>query len=47
VFADFAKGMVRLGQVGIIGNTTRSFDVLLPSQPKKVALNAYREILER
>jgi hypothetical protein len=47
VFAEFGKGMVRLGQVGIIGNTTRSFDVLLPSQPKKVVLNAYREILER
>jgi hypothetical protein len=31
VFAEFGKGMVRLGQVGIIGNTTRSFDVLLPS----------------
>jgi hypothetical protein len=47
VFADFGKGMVRLGQVAIIGNTTRSVDVLLPGQPKKVALNAYREILER
>jgi Peptidase family M1 domain/Carboxypeptidase regulatory-like domain len=47
VFVDFGKGMARLGQVGIVGNTTRSVDVLLPSQPKKVALNAYREILER
>jgi hypothetical protein len=47
IFADFGKGMVRLGQVAIIANTTRSVDVLLPGQPKKVALNAYREILER
>jgi aminopeptidase N len=47
VFADFGKGMVRLGQVAIIGDTTRSVDVLLPGQPKKVAVNAYREILER
>ena len=47
VFVDFGKGMVRIGQIGIIGNTTRSTDVVLPSQPKKVALNAYKEILER
>jgi aminopeptidase N len=47
VFADFGKGMARIGQIGIVGNTTRTADVLLPSQPKKVALNAYKEILER
>jgi len=47
VFADFGNGMVRIGQVGIAGNTTRSWDVFLPRQPKKVALNAYKEILER
>lgn len=47
VFADFGTGMIRLGQVGVVGNSIRSVDVLLPSQPKKVALNAYKEILER
>jgi hypothetical protein len=47
VFADFGSGMVRLGQVGMAGNTTRNVDILLPSQPKKVAFNAYKEILER
>jgi hypothetical protein len=47
VFADFGKGMIRLGQIGMSGNTTRSVDMLLPSQPKKVAMNAYKEILER
>jgi hypothetical protein len=47
VFADFGKGMIRLGQIPIGGNTTRNVDVLLPSRPKKVALNAYKEILER
>jgi hypothetical protein len=47
VFADFGKGMIRLGQVGIAGNSTRNVDILLPSQPKKVALNAFKEILER
>ena len=47
VFADFGKGMIRLDQIGMIGNTTRNVDMLLPSQPKKVALNAYKDILER
>jgi len=47
VFADFGKGMIRLTQIGIAGNTTRELDLLLPSQPRKVALNAYKDILER
>ena len=47
VFADFGKGMMRIGQVGMIGNSTRSTDAVLPSQPKKVALNAFKDILER
>ena len=47
VFVDFGKGMVRIGQLAIAGNSTRSTDVLLPAQPKTVALNAYKEILER
>lgn len=47
VFADFGKGMVRIGQLGVKGNSSRSIDVPLPMQPKKVTLNAYKEILER
>jgi aminopeptidase N len=47
VFADFGKGMIRLGQVGMVGNSTRSIDMTVPIQQKKVALNAYKEILER
>jgi hypothetical protein len=47
VFADFGNGMVRIGQYGVGGNSTRNVDVLLPSRPKKVALNAYKEIMER
>jgi hypothetical protein len=47
VFADFGTGMVRLGQIGVAGNASRTVDVIVPSQPKKVALNAYKEILER
>jgi hypothetical protein len=47
VFADFGKGMIRLGQAKIIGNSSRDVDLILAMQPKKVALNAYKEILER
>jgi hypothetical protein len=47
VFADFGSGMRRLGQVAILGNSTRNVDFIIPDQPKKVALNAYKEILAR
>jgi hypothetical protein len=39
--------MVRLGEIGIVGSSRRRFDILLPSQPKKVALNGFKDILER
>ncbi len=47
VFVDFGKGMVRLGQVAVIGNSTRKVNFVLDREPKKVALNAYKDILER
>jgi len=47
IFADFGNGWARIGQLGIGGSTTRTADVILPSTPKKVALNAFKEILER
>jgi hypothetical protein len=47
VYADFGKGWVRIGQIGAVGSGTRSTDAMLPAAPKKVALNAYKEILER
>jgi hypothetical protein len=47
IFADFGSGMVRIGQVGVVGNSTRTADTVLSSQPHKVALNAYKDILER
>jgi hypothetical protein len=47
VFADFGKGMARLGQIAVVGNKTRESDVILPMQPKKVAFNAYKEVLQR
>jgi hypothetical protein len=47
VYADFGKGWIRIGQIGAVGSGTRSTDAILPATPKKVALNAYKEILER
>ncbi|MHB8218548.1 MAG: carboxypeptidase regulatory-like domain-containing protein [Candidatus Sulfotelmatobacter sp.] len=47
VCADFGKGMIRIAQIAMVGNSTRNADITLPFQPKKVALNPYKEILER
>jgi hypothetical protein len=33
--------------MGVIGNSTRAVDFILDRQPKKVALNSYKDILER
>jgi len=47
IFGDFGNGMIRMGQLPVVGNTSSNFDIDIPKEPKKVALNAYREILER
>jgi hypothetical protein len=47
VFADFGKGMIRLGEWPVIGNSAANFDVKLPLAPKKVELDSYKEILQR
>ena len=47
VFADFGKGLSRIGQVPIVGSATRTVTVILPAAPKKVVLNAYKDVLER
>lgn len=47
VFGDFGQGMVRLGQIGVAGNSTRKAIFDLDRQPKKMALNYYKDILER
>src|SRR5262249_44322417 len=47
VFADFGKGMVRIGQVGVIGSGTRAVIFHMDSKPKKVAINVYKDVLER
>jgi Peptidase family M1 domain/Carboxypeptidase regulatory-like domain len=47
VFADFGQGWVRLGQLALTGNSTRTAIFSMDRQPKKVALNVYKDILER
>ncbi|HSS99233.1 MAG TPA: M1 family aminopeptidase [Terriglobales bacterium] len=47
VFVDFGEGMARVGQVAVVGNSTRTAETLLPKQPKKVVLNYYKEVLQR
>ena len=47
IYADFGDGMVRLSQAAIAGNSTRTVNLILDRRPKKVALNIYKEILER
>jgi hypothetical protein len=47
VYADFGQGMMRLGQVPIVGNSTRPASFLLDRAPKKVAINVHKNILER
>jgi len=47
VFADFGQGWVRLGQLPLAGNSTRSAIFNMDRQPKKVALNVYKDVLER
>jgi aminopeptidase N len=47
VFADFGQGMQRLGQVLVVGGATRRAVFHLDRQPKKVALNVLKDVLER
>ena len=47
VFADFGQGWVRIGQLALAGNSTRTVIFNMDRQPKKVGINVYKEILER
>jgi len=47
VYGDFGKGMVRLNQVLVVGNATRSVLFNLDQAPKKIQLNAFKDVLER
>jgi aminopeptidase N len=47
IFADFGKGMVRIGQLPVVGNASRTAIFNMDHVPKKVALNVYKDVLER
>jgi hypothetical protein len=47
IYADFGDGMHRLAQLPLAGSTTRKAAITVDKQPKKVVINAYKEILER
>jgi len=47
IFADFGKGTVRIGQLPAVGNSTKSYDFDFAAAPKKLELNAFKEVLER
>jgi aminopeptidase N len=47
VFGDFGKGFIRLGQLPVVGNSTKTYDIDLAEAPKKVEMNVFKEILER
>jgi hypothetical protein len=47
IFGDFGKGFVRLGQLPVVGNATKTYDFDFAEAPKKIELNTYKEILVR
>jgi hypothetical protein len=47
IYGDFGNGMMRLTQAPVAGNSTRTINLIVDRQPKKIALNIYKEILER
>ena len=49
VFADLGKGkgLVRFGQIPVVGNSTQTIDMEMPVAPKKIVLNAFHEVLEQ
>jgi Peptidase family M1 domain len=45
--AEFDTGLVRLGVVRLLGNTTvDKIQLMLPKKPKRVLINAYHDVLE-
>ena len=47
LYGDFGKGLVRIGQVPIVGNSTRNVIVNMHRAPKRLMLNAFKDVLER
>ena len=47
VFGELGNMTSRLGQVEVVGNSTRKVEFVLDKQPKKIVLNEYKDVLER
>lgn len=47
IFGEFDGRLIRLANVPIRGNTTRTFELTVPKMPKKVVANGLRDILDR
>ncbi len=47
VYGDFGKGMIRLNQVLVVGNSARTVTFNLDRAPKKIELNTFKDVLER
>lgn len=47
LYLDFGSGLVRAGSITVMGKTPAEFSVTLPKKPKRVALNAMRDVLAR
>jgi hypothetical protein len=45
LYMELANGTVRLGSVAIGGNRPREFQIMLPTKPKRVFLNANQDVL--
>jgi len=45
VYADFGKGIIRLGTIPVTGNTTEEFEVPLPEKPKRAMINYHYDVL--
>jgi hypothetical protein len=47
IYAEFDGKLARLGTVRMVGNTTADkIQVMLPSRPKRVLINAYHDVLD-
>ena len=45
IYVELNNGVARVGQMPLLGNQTREFQVPLPAKPKRVFLNANQDVL--
>lgn len=47
VYFDFDGQLRRMGEIRIIGSSTADVKVRLPAKPRRVAINAWHDVLEQ